>query len=509
MSEFNITVEGGSSVRLPTAGKYVDRDIIVTAEGGSEDLDSVLTEQEALIQELQNILAEKAVGTTTPDNTSEYQRVEYITSAEEDTYPYIITDFVADNTCGLEVIASFPILQDRIPMGSRLDSGTTRFYCVYPLSATSCYYGFNGGYSVSCSTSINTIYRLQTNFLNSRLVNIYDENGNRKASASISSSLTQQTCPVAIFGYNYAMSETVTSKREYKLYGARCSRGNEVVREYIPCYRKSDGVVGLYEKFTGEFLTDENGILFTKGADMEWGYIGDGIIPEGTLDITENGTYDVTEYATANVNVPTGGDTDFEDSFINRTLSGDYINDRVTKVGQFTFRGCTKITSLSFPKATSVGTNAFYGCNKLTEVNMPLVKTIGDNTFNGCSILSSIILPSLTSGGSYMFRYCYLLLTIDLPVIKNIVANMFGDCRRLTAVILRSPTMCTLASTSGFYNCYHFHGTVNSTYNPEGLKDGYIYVPSALVDSYKTATNWSTFASQFRAIEDYPEITGG
>ena len=31
---FNIEVEGGKSVRLPTAGKYCDRDIIVTATGG-------------------------------------------------------------------------------------------------------------------------------------------------------------------------------------------------------------------------------------------------------------------------------------------------------------------------------------------------------------------------------------------------------------------------------------------------------------------------------------------
>lgn len=34
MSTFNIEVAGGSSVRLPTAGKYCDRDIIVTATGG-------------------------------------------------------------------------------------------------------------------------------------------------------------------------------------------------------------------------------------------------------------------------------------------------------------------------------------------------------------------------------------------------------------------------------------------------------------------------------------------
>ena len=31
---YNITVECGTSVRLPTAGKYCDRDIVVTATGG-------------------------------------------------------------------------------------------------------------------------------------------------------------------------------------------------------------------------------------------------------------------------------------------------------------------------------------------------------------------------------------------------------------------------------------------------------------------------------------------
>ena len=58
----NITVEGGSSVRLTTAGKYCDRDIIVTAEGGTEDLNNVLTEQESLIAELKEVLTGKASG---------------------------------------------------------------------------------------------------------------------------------------------------------------------------------------------------------------------------------------------------------------------------------------------------------------------------------------------------------------------------------------------------------------------------------------------------------------
>ncbi|MBR2388213.1 MAG: hypothetical protein IKB02_05980 [Clostridia bacterium] len=260
MSEFNITVEGGSSVRLPTAGKYVDRDIIVTATGSG--------------------------GATKPDNTSEYQRVEYITS---DAKSYFLTDFIADNTCGVELVASFPTLLDRVPMGSRLDSGTTRFYCVYPLSANSIYYGFNGGYTISCPLSINTKYRLQTNFLNSRLVNVFDENGIRKGGGNISATLTQQVSPVAIFGYFATYTNSISSMRQYTFFGARCSQGNEVVREYIPCYRKSDGVIGLYEKYTGEFLTNQGTGAFTKGADIEWGYIGSDTTPD-----EYNGEYEIT-----------------------------------------------------------------------------------------------------------------------------------------------------------------------------------------------------------------------
>lgn len=49
MSEFNIEVQGGSSVRLPTAGKYCDRDIVVTASGGStEEIENLIDESGVL-----------------------------------------------------------------------------------------------------------------------------------------------------------------------------------------------------------------------------------------------------------------------------------------------------------------------------------------------------------------------------------------------------------------------------------------------------------------------------
>ena len=40
-------------------------------------------------------------------------------------------------------------------------------------------------------------------------------------------------------------------------------------------------------------------------------------------------------------------------------------------------------------------------------------------------------------------------------------------------------------------------------------QDSGIYVPRALVNEYKNATNWTVYADYIRAIEDYPDITGG
>jgi hypothetical protein len=78
---------------------------------------------------------------------------------------------------------------------------------------------------------------------------------------------------------------------------------------------------------------------------------------------------------------------------------------------------------------------------------------------------------------------------LDLPRVSYIGSNATPT---VTTLILRNEQqVCTLVNTNG----------VNS--------NAYIYVPAALVDSYKAASNWSTYADQIRAIEDYPDICGG
>ena len=169
----------------------------------------------------------------------------------------------------------------------------------------------------------------------------------------------------------------------------------------------------------------------------------------------------------------------------------------VTSIGNYAFRDCSALTTVNFPAATSVGNNAFYSCSKLTAADFPAVTSIGDAAFYNCSKLTTANFPEATNIGGNAFQSCPKLMTADFPAVTSIGSNAFSSCSALMVLILRSGTMATLGNTEAF------SGT------PIKTGTGYIYVPAALVDSYKAANNWSTYANQIRAIEDYPEICGG
>ena len=213
------------------------------------------------------------------------------------------------------------------------------------------------------------------------------------------------------------------------------------------------------------------------------------------LEVTQNGVYNLTEgvngYAPVKVYVDGSTDHSAEDWLVTRSISGYYANDRVTTVGSYAFRDCRYIESVSFPNVTSISSNAFVYCYKLVSVNFPKATEIGSDAFSVCSGLTNITFPEVTKVSSAAFENCSKLVSADFPKVNNIGTTVFRYCSVLTSVILRNETPIKLGNVNAF----------NST--PIANGTGYIYVPAALVDAYKAATNWATYAAQFRALEDY------
>lgn len=233
-------------------------------------------------------------------------------------------------------------------------------------------------------------------------------------------------------------------------------------------------------------------------------------------------------------------------SLIGRTVTSLSSN-TLTRIGAYGFCGCSSLASVSLPNLTEIaGTHAFYGCSSLTSIdfpnvdlasgsnrafygctslvsaNLPNVSTfeLRSATFFGCSALKTVNLDSCKSFGTQCFTGCSSLETINVPSFNGTVYTQeFKDCTSLKKIDFGGNVKFT--KTQAFMNCTALEaiimrgdtaGTLANTNNFEGSSiesgTGYIYVPSVLLEEYKAATNWSTFASQFRAIEDYPDICG-
>lgn len=171
----------------------------------------------------------------------------------------------------------------------------------------------------------------------------------------------------------------------------------------------------------------------------------------------------------------------------------------VTKLGESAFKECTSIPSVSFPKVTQTGARVFDECTSLKSVSCPLLTQLQGYICAYCTALEEVSFPSLTSlasNNSYFFSGDIALLKADLGLLNKIDQNIFYNCSSLSTVILRkADSICTLSSTY----------QISYGQFAEGGTGGKVYVPEALIETYQTATNWSTLYAagncEFVALE--------
>ena len=234
------------------------------------------------------------------------------------------------------------------------------------------------------------------------------------------------------------------------------------------------------------------------------------------------------------------------------SLASITIPDTVTSIGSSAFSSCYSLVSITIPDTvTSIGSSAFSSCYSLASITIPdTVTSIESSAFSSCSFLVSITIPNtVTSIGNNAFQYCYSLANIAIPdtvtsiessafsgcyslanitipdTVTSIKNNAFQNCYSLTDItisdILTSigsaafqycyplasvtiPDTVTSIGDTAFQYCYgmaeyHILPTTPPTLGTNVFgsiqSDCKIYVPSASLSNYQTATNWSTYAS--------------
>ncbi len=268
-------------------------------------------------------------------------------------------------------------------------------------------------------------------------------------------------------------------------------------------------------------------------------------IPKGVTEIKPYTFYSCSSLTS--INLPDGLTTIGDEAFYScSSLTSINLPDGVTSIGTYVFYGCKNLTSINIPDGvTTIGDSAFFNCSSLTGViTIPqTVSSIGERAFGRCRSLSTFegkyasadhrcliqdgallafapaglteytIPDGVTSIGTYVFSSCSSLTSINIPDGVTTIGDWaFNDCSSLKSITI--PEGVTSIGESAFRWCNSlesvyckptapptigydkFYGDGIFYETPSSMK---IYVPAASVDAYKTAENWSEYASKIFA----------
>lgn len=194
---------------------------------------------------------------------SGYQEVEYIESTGEQ---YIDTSFILYKSNGFSI--------DFVPENDVVTSNAPNYINAGGAGGTSntrvginCYKRTDNGelqfFSWYVDPKITKNQRATLSVIN-RII-YYPDGSTREM--NITETNPTSSSMILFAAYNQALTQIYRFSK-MKLYNFKLYDSTNVVKDYIPCYRKSDGEIGLYEIIEGRFLTNQGSGTFIKGLNI-------------------------------------------------------------------------------------------------------------------------------------------------------------------------------------------------------------------------------------------------
>ena len=249
-------------------------------------------------------------------------------------------------------------------------------------------------------------------------------------------------------------------------------------------------------------------------------------LPNGVTTIGKQAFYQQTALALTELleTITSIGDSAFEGC---TNLALNSLPSGLTNIGSRAFYNCANLALSSIPDSvTSIGGSAFYYCTKLALTELP--KAVSIEVPNSCfSSCTSMSLDGLPDGiqiiGAYAFFHSFCIKNTIFPASLKSVGYeglrgcsynktfvFLGDCTTL------SLTDSALTQNSGLEDVIFPNAVAVPTCGRNILSGsrlgnlgiGHIYVPDALVDSFKAASGWSTYANYILPLSEYTgEVT--
>lgn len=180
-----------------------------------------------------------------------------------------------------------------------------------------------------------------------------------------------------------------------------------------------------------------------------------------------------------------------------------------TKIENQAFMGCTSLEHIELPSnVTELEYGAFRNCSALNSINLGNIIILGSACFADCSNLNiDVNMPNLEGEIYQAFSSSGIVSVTDLGNITSVTYFAFGHCPNLRYVIF--PETLTSIGNAVFYNSSKLEYVICHATTPPTL-DGstfngtscLIYVPDDSLNTYKTANDWSRFASRIKPISE-------